>query len=86
MHARCLHHLEMLTCGTVFGEQGLQKNACTYGNSINFFKIFKFRILKSINFKKIQLLLPIAEPCRTNISVLCIDSDKVCVFVFIWIV
>ena len=24
----------------------------TYGNSINFFKIFKFRILKSINFKK----------------------------------
>lgn len=23
-----------------------------YGNSINFFKIFKFRILKSINFKK----------------------------------
>ena len=56
------HHLEMLTCGTVFGEQGLQKNACKYGNSINFFKIFKFRILKSINFKKkIQLLLPIAE-------------------------
>ena len=28
------------------------KNACRYGNSINFFKIFKFRILKSINFKK----------------------------------
>ena len=46
------HHLEMLTCGTVFWGKGLQKNASTYGNSINFFKIFKFRILKSINFKK----------------------------------
>jgi hypothetical protein len=46
------HHFEMLTSGTIFGGQGLQKNACKYGNSINFFKIFKFRILKSINFKK----------------------------------
>jgi len=29
-------------------------------------------------------LLPVAEPFRTNISVLCIGLEKVCVFVFIW--